>query len=632
MVDAPLHRGGIGDEICNLQAIGFRRVVKPKLGALETPPPQYEVEIEKGVCIPMRDGVRLAADLYQPRGVGERLPCILIRTPYNKDTEATVRDGRFFAGRGFAVVIADFRGRYHSEGVYRFTRGHREDGYDTCAWIVAQSWCSGKIGTYGCSYLGEVQLYQAPSRPPGLTAMIPQASGSAVGSAGGYFHCAQDLGGGIWGLSMLFDWWYQEGSQLYFSPRPGQPVPKDPIRAAAVAQLFRTGPEMPSIDYESVLRTLPIIDMMERVTVPPNEWAEFVRHNLDLTDPWWRQFDYVSDDTDIDLPTLFIENWNDYTSGAALYLRNHLEQTAATERARRHQYIIVAPGSHCSVDRQTANEYVGDLFAGDPRFGHRDIYLKWFDFWLRDQPNGITEMPKIQYYLLGENTWKACDRWPVPNTQYRSFYLSSDGHANGDRGDGTLIDTPPTSAEPDGYSYDPEDPAPTLGTDDYFMQSKPITDQRPLSARKDVLVYTSAPLEKGLEMTGEPEVVLYVSSSAKDTDFMAKLVDVYPDGRALNVREGALRARYRNGRDRPAVLMNPGDIYTLRLKLGAYSLYFAAGHRVRLQITSSSFPRYERNLNTGGNNFDESQGVVAHNRIHHDQTHPSRLVLPVVSE
>lgn len=607
-------------------ALATAATVAPQPGAFEPPAPQFEVEVTKDLWIPMRDGVRLAADLYRPKGVSGRLPVIVIRTPYSKDLWPPP-DGQFFASHGFAVVVEDFRGRYKSEGVYHFNRGHRQDGYDTFAWIVGQPWSSGKIGSYGCSYLGEVQLYQAPARPPGLTAMIPQASGSATGSAGGYFHNAEDLGGGVWGLEILFDWWYREGEQLFYGPR--QSTPTDPARAAAVANLYRVWPEPPAIDYGPVLATLPIVDMMKRVTVPPNEWDQFVRHNIDLTDPWWRQFDYVTDDTQIDVPSLFIESWNDFTAAATLYLRNHFEQHAPSETARRNQFIIVAPGSHCSSERMTANEYIGDQFAGDPRFGHRDIYLKWFNYWLRGEPNGITQMPKIQYYVLGRNTWRAANAWPVPDTHFDTYYLNSNGRANTHFGDGTLSTTAPTGSPPDAYTYDPEMPAPSVGTNDY-KGSKPVADQRPLSAREDVLVYTSEPLTTGFEMTGEIEVTLYIASSARDTDFIAKLVDVYPDGRALNVRENALRARYRNGRDRPAVLMTPGEIYPLKFKLGAYSLFFAPGHRVRLQITSSSFPRYERNLNTGGNNFDETHGVVAHNRIFHDSAHPSHITLPVV--
>jgi len=600
---------------------------RPRPGALETPRGQYAVEVTKDIWIPMRDGVRLAADLYRPQGVLERLPVVLIRTPYSKDI-GPPDAARFFASHGFAVVVEDFRGRFKSEGLYRFNRGHRQDGYDTFEWVVAQPWSSGQIGTYGCSYLGEVQLYQAPSRPPGLRAMIPQASGSATGSAGGYFHYAQDFGGGVLGLELLFDWWYRAGEQLFYAPR--QNVDPDPIRAAQVATLYQVAPSVPVIDYNPVLNSLPVIDIMKRVTAPPNEWAEFVRHSSDLSDPWWNQFDYVRDDTQIDVPTLFIESWNDFTAGAALYLRNHFERSAPSRVARDNQFIIISPGPHCTSEKVTAHEWIGEQFAGDPRFGHMSIYLDWFKYWLAGERNAVTRMPRIQYYLLGKNEWRASNEWPVTGTSFESYYLSSNGEANSHFGDGTLSRERPESTAPsDAYSYDPDMPAPSLGTNDY-KGSKPITDQRPLSARQDVLVYTSAPLAAGFEMTGDIEVVLYVSSSARDTDFVAKLVDVRPDGTALNVRENALRARYRSGRDRPPEFMSAGEIYELRFKLGAYSLYFDRGHRIRLQVTSSSFPRYERNLNTGGNNFDETQGMIANNRVYHDAAHPSRLILPVI--
>jgi uncharacterized protein len=602
--------------------------LQPRPGALTPPAPKYEVDVTRDLWIPMRDGVRLAADLYRPKGVSGPLPVILMRTPYNKELWP-LRDGRFFAGQGFAVVVEDFRGRFKSEGVYHFTRGHRTDGYDTFAWIKKQPWSSGKIGTYGCSYLGEVQLYQAPALPPGLTAMIPQASGLATGSAGGFFHNAQDFGSGMVGIDVLFDWWYKNGEQLFYAPR--QPSSLDPGRAAAVSDLYRTGPQIPDVDYAKVFVTLPITAMMDAAVAPPSEFVEFVRRQQDLTDPWWKQFDYITDDTRINAPALFIESWNDLSAGAALYLRGLFERTAPSATARNNQFIIVSPGSHCTSERMTANEYIGDQFAGDPRFGHLDIYVKWFRYWLMNDQNAITEMPKVQYFVLGRNEWHAANQWPVPGTKFERYYLHSAGRANSHFGDGRLTLEPPAEEPVDGHVYDPFNPAPSSGANDYHG-TKPIVDQLPLSAREDVLVYTSEPLLTGREMTGDIEAVLYVSSSARDTDFIAKLVDVYPDGRALNVREGALRARYRHGRDKPPELMSPGQIYPLRIRLGSYSLYFPQGHRIRLQITSSSFPRYERNLNSGGNNVDESSGIVAHNRVYHDAAHPSYVLLPMVTE
>jgi putative CocE/NonD family hydrolase len=598
-------------------------------GALENPPPSHDVEVTKELWVPMRDGVRLAADLYVPKDNVGALPTILISTPYSKERASYVNDARYFAGHGFAVVVEDFRGRFKSEGEFRFTRSHREDGYDTFAWIVKQPWSTGKIGTYGCSYAGEVQLYQAPSMPPGLTAMIPQAAGGATGSAGKYFHNAMDLGGGAWGLSIGFDWWYRFGSQVFYGPRQTTAITDD--NRADVEAVFNAGPIVPQIEYGPILNTLPILDMMKRAKALPNEWADFVAHNIDLTDPWWSKFNFVKEGEMIPAPSLFIESWNDWTGGATLYLRNMFERTATTEEARRNQFVIVSPASHCQSEKMGQNQFIGDQFVGDPRFGQYDIYLKWFRHWLNGDQNAVTSMPKVQYYVLGANRWQASNAWPIPGTRMTKYFLTSAGRANSHFGDGRLVLTAPATISRDEITYDPMSPTPSVGANDY-MGTKPISDQRSLSAREDVLVYTSDALTNGFEMTGEPEVTLYVQSSARDTDFIAKLVDVYPDGTAFNIRENILRARYRNGRDKPAALMKPGEVYVLTFRLGAYSTYFFPGHRIRLQVTSSAFPRYDRNLNTGGNNFDETAGVVARNMVLHGNRYPSHITLPVVPE
>jgi putative CocE/NonD family hydrolase len=350
----------------------------------------------------------------------------------------------------------------------------------------------------------------------------------------------------------------------------------------------------------------------------------------DLTDPWWNKYNYLTDQDRIDAPALFIESWNDFTASAALYARTLFERNGVSETTRRNQFIIISPASHCQSESMKPGQMIGDLDAGDPRFGHMDIYLQWFDRWLKGMDNGVTAMPKIQYYLLGKNEWRSSDRWPLARTERVSYYFRSGGRANTHDGDGVLATTTPSAESADRYRYDPGDPVPSVGVNDYWG-GKPIADQREeVSARRDVLVYTSPPLAAGFEMTGDIEAVLYVSSSARDTDFVVKLVDVYPDGRALNIRENIKRARFRNGRDRPAELMQPGKVYEVRIPLGAYSTWFAPGHRIRVQITSSSFPRWDRNLNTGGNNYDETAWVIAENVVHHSGRYPSRIVLPVI--
>jgi putative CocE/NonD family hydrolase len=629
-------RLGMGRDIASLVLVAAGSFATaaaqtPRPGAFEQPSPRFAVRVEPSVWIPMRDGVRLSADLYFPvKPDSEKLPVIAIRTPYNKRRGADRDAGNYFAGQGFVVAVEDFRGRFESEGHYEFNRFHRNDGFDTIEWLARQPWSNGKVGTYGCSYVGEVQLYQAPSRPPHLAAMVPQAAGSMVGSAGGYYHNAQDLGSGAWGLGLLFPWWFENGGQVFYHP-PASSLEQ----SSSFSRFFRTGPELPVIDYNSLYRTLPLIDMMNKAARLaggriPNEYELFLEKQNDLTDPWWKdRYDYLTDQDRIDAPSLFIESWNDFTASATLYVRGLFERTAVSETARQNQFIIVSPSSHCQSERMQPGQMIGDQEAGDPRFGHWDIYRKWFDRWLKGVDNGVTAMPKVQYYLLGKNQWRAAPAWPLPNTERVAYYLESGGHAATHSGDGVLSTSAPPAAAVDRYTYDPADPVPSVGVNDYWG-GKPITDQRLVTARRDVLVYTSAPVTQGFEMTGDIEVVLYVSSSAKDTDFAVKLVDVYPDGQALNIRENIIRARYRNGRDRPAELMEPGQVYEVKIRLGAYSNWVGPGHRIQLLVTSSSFPRWDRNLNTGGKNYDEVSWVVADNAVHHSAQYRSRLILPVI--
>ena len=271
---------------------------------------------------------------------------------------------------------------------------------------------------------------------------------------------------------------------------------------------------------------------------------------------------------------------------------------------------------------------------GDARLDYFRIYLDWFDHWLKGVDNGVTEMPKVQYYLMGANEWRTSDVWPVPGTQQVPLYLHSSGQANTRNGDGFLTAVAPFDEPPDSYVYDPGNPVPSLGGPICCTSAEGSVagafDQSEIELREDVLVYTTQPLGDGLEVTGELEAILYVSSSARDTDFTVKIVDVHPDGGAYNVQEGILRARYREGFDR-WVFMNEGGVYEVRIDLHATAHYFKPGHRIRVEVSSSNFPRLDRNLNTGGNNYDESEWVVATNTIHHSRATPSRIVLPVVS-
>ncbi len=288
---------------------------------------------------------------------------------------------------------------------------------------------------------------------------------------------------------------------------------------------------------------------------------------------------------------------------------------------------------HCASHEVSEKTVVGARPLGDARFDYYRVYEKWFAFWLRGEANKVTAMPKVQYYVMGRNVWKSAKDWPLPNARATRFYLHSDGGANSLYGSGTLSTEKPGKEPADRFVYDPGNPVPSFGGPvccTKMNEAEGAYDQRPVEARDDVLVYTSEVLTEGIEVTGPLKLVLYVSSSARDTDFTAKLIDVYPDGRAFNLQEGILRARYRDGFDR-TVWMEPGEVYRLEIDLQATSNYFAPGHRIRLEVSSSNFPRFDRNLNTGGNNYDETRWQVARNVVHHSGRYPSHLILPVVA-
>jgi putative CocE/NonD family hydrolase len=311
---------------------------------------------------------------------------------------------------------------------------------------------------------------------------------------------------------------------------------------------------------------------------------------------------------------------------------NQFQQKGLSNKTRNNQFIIIGPSTHCGYPYATENTVVGERELGDARLDFWGIQLNWYDHWLKGVDNGVTDMPKIQYYLMGKNEWRSADQWPLKNTTLKKLYLDSGGQANSRMGDGILTFQPPQAGAVDEFIYDPATPVPSLGGHSCCTGTDTEAggyDQSSIEMRNDLLVYTSEVLAEGIEVTGQLEVVLQVSSSAVDTDFTAKLVDVYPDGRAFNVQEGAIRMRHREGLAKK-VLMTPGEIYQVHLDLHASSNFFAAGHRIRLEVSSSNFPRWQRNLNTGGNNFDESEWQTATNRVHHAKERLSYVVLPVI--
>jgi uncharacterized protein len=573
------------------------------------PKPRYQVRIEKDVMVKMRDGVRLAADLYFPTGAGAKLAAILIRTPYNKAPyRGAASDARGLAGQGYVVAVQDTRGKYHSEGDYSENAGDATDGYDTIGWLSSRSWSNGKVGTYGCSYLGDVQIFQAPLRHPNLKAMIPQSAGASVGTAQGRYYYFGSRKGGTVEIASGLGWYANAGSRV--RGLPAQNIPDSTLRK------FWT--------------TLPLLGMVERAGGPPTDWDDIA--SREFTDPWWERFGPLKDADRFSAPALHVDSWYDYGVAEVLTEFNLFRTNAETPAARDNQFAVISPSNHCESESLGEHTVIGGRELGDARFDYYPLYLKWFDHWLKDIDNGVTARPKLMLYIMGRNQWRAEQEWPLARTSYTRYYLHSDGHANTRSGTGTLSTEAPGKESFDSYTYDPADPVPSRGgpiccTGDPHADGS--YDQSKIEMRPDVLVYTTPVLKDGVEVTGPLKVVLSVSSSARDTDVTAKLVDVYPDGTAYNVQEGILRLRYRDGFTKK-VWMEPDKTYEAAVDLEVTANYFGAGHRIRVEISSSNFPRFDRNLNTGGDNYSETKWVTAHNRIHHSAAHRSYLLLPVI--
>ncbi len=611
---------------------GQRASMQDSGGRILPPQGDYEVSVRRSIMVPMRDGVELSTDLYFPEGAGDKLPVILLRTPYDKNNYWRSERGApyIFGKHGYAVAVQDKRGKFESyQGRYAMYNRDGLDGYDTVDWLAAQSWSNGKVGTYGCSYLGDVQILQSRHRNPHLTAMVPQHSGGSYGAIDGRVRYGGIFAGGALELAYGFGWFWGAGNKIYYGPPEGMDASE--WFTSGQAELFQQRPTLPEIDYEQTWNTLPVIDMIRAQGGPLTDWEDLLE--ADLVGPYWDDFSYLRDDDQFDVPALFINSWYDYGTRDLFHEFNLLRRNAMSERGRDNQFIITSPSTHCGSERATEHTIIGERDMGDARKNFWRIYLDWFDHWLKGVDNGVTEMAKVQYYLMGANEWREAQEWPIASTEFTPFYLHSDGRANGRFGSGELSTALPGDEAPDRFTYDPGTPVPSRGGQ-WCCLGTPLMaagsfDQSEIEMRHDVLVYSTPVLQEGVEVTGPIEAVLYVSSSATDTDFTAKLVDVAPDGSAYNIQEGVMRARYREGFDRK-VWMTDGEVVQLRVDLYATGNYFAPGHRIRLEVSSSSFPRYERNLNTGGNNYDEKEWVVAEQTVHHSAEYPSHVILPVI--
>ncbi|HKW46072.1 MAG TPA: CocE/NonD family hydrolase, partial [Gemmatimonadaceae bacterium] len=370
----------------------------------------------------------------------------------------------------------------------------------------------------------------------------------------------------------------------------------------------------------------------DRAGSPSWDWRNFLERSPD--DSWWDKQGYLTADDSVSAAVLHVSSWFDMAA-EALEERAIFQKNGTTSRARDGQYAIISPTTHCMSERATAETKSGNLVVGDARLHYWETYLAWFDRWLRGNEHAIDSLPRIQYYEIGRNAWRSSDRWPVAGMQQVSFYLHSDGAANSSRGNGRLSLTMPQRERADTFTYDPANPVPSRGgsiccTGD--PKDVPGSfDNADIEQRPDVLVYSTAMLSDGLELVGPMRAVIYISSNALDTDVTVKLLDVFPDGRVMNMVEGITRARYRDGFDK-AKMMKADSIYQVPVDLHATAWYLPAGHRLRVEISSSNFPRFDRNLNTGGRNYDETTWRSAKNTIHHSAAQASRLILPVVQQ
>jgi uncharacterized protein len=590
-----------------ISAVGATKRSDVAPDAYGVPAASYEVRIEPNAVVTMRDGIKLATDLYFPVGLTGKLPTILIRTPYNKSKFEKMEDQapRFFAGQGYVVAVQDNRGKYASEGTFSIEENDPDDGYDTLSWIAKQPWSDGKVGMYGCSYVGEDQIELAKTRHPNLITTIPGAAGGAIGTAGNKYTYWAVFEGGVFGLSLGLGWF----------PTYGRTDNGDP-------KAFK-------LDLGTALTTLPVVDMIRRQKGPPSDFEDFVSH--EPADPWWNRFAYIKDTDHFAAPSLQVSSWFDPAVAETLQLVDLMSRKSETAAGRDNQFAIIAPTTHCAFGKATRHTLVGQLDVGDARFPYWKTYLQWYDYWLLGKRNNVIAMPKIQYYLMGANEWQGTNEWPPKGVTYESYYLHGNGKANTRAGDGILSEDVPGNEASDSFTYDPGNPVQSRGGTvccTMNPEDQPgAFDQSTIEDRPDILVYSTLALRHAFDVIGPVKVVLHVSSSARDTDFTAKLVDVGPDGSAFNVQEGIMRARYRDGYTKH-VFMETGQIYEVPIDLHATAHRFQAHHRIRLEVSSSNFPRFVRNLNTGGNNYDETKWVIARNTIYHTAQHPSRIILP----
>jgi putative CocE/NonD family hydrolase len=590
--------------------------------------------LEQKIMMPMRDGIRLATDIYIPKS-NKKVPIIFSRTPYNfnswgdgEEKNRTHQRAYEALKRGYAYVVQNERGRYFSEGEWDILGMPLTDGYDAFSWMSAQSWSNGKIGTLGCSSTAEWQMAVAALDHPSHAAMVPQGFGAGVGRVGDFYEQGNWYRGGV--EQLLFGTWLYGVEHDKFKPRiPAGASQEDLIR---ISRFYDLAPENPPVDWAEKIKHLPLQDLLKNVGGKKEIFDKMIKRKPNDKD--WYKGGLYHDNMDFGVPSFWFVSWYDVATTPNIALFNHVRKNSVDQFVNDNQYLVIAPTLHCGFTRATENTIVGERSVGDARLNYDEQIYDWFDLMLKEKQNDFKEnTPRIQYYTMGSNKWQSSEVWPPENTEMTTFYLSSDGSANTLYGDGKLTTLKrKIKNNSDTFLYDPMDPVTSNGGGVCCMGNAVkggAYDQQELETRDDVLVYTSETLKNGFEVTGFINSSIYISSDVKDTDITIKLIDVYPDGTAYNIDETIQRVRYREGYDKE-VFMEKGNVYKVDLSQMSTSNYFKKNHKIRIEISSSNFPRFARNLNTGGDNFNESKGIIARNTIHHSKKYPSSISLPIV--
>ena len=556
------------------------------------------------IMVPMRDGIRLATDIWVPDA--SPAPVLLVRLPYGKDIfpDAPMIPGReSLVEQGYAVVWQDVRGRYRSEGQdFEPFVGEVDDGADTVAWIMAQPWCDGHVGSYGASYLGVVQWQTASSRPAGLAAIAPHFASTDVYKAPWFGE------GGAMSWHLVHTW-----STLN-----------------SIAPALTSFEEYMAViaEGEALVDALPMADR-PRLRDETTWWSTWMTHTA--RDDYWKALAVSADPSAVEVPALSIGGWFDVYVNDTVNSYRLMSESAGSAAAREGQRLFIGPWDHLSQ----SGTYPGRDFgaaASAGASGIEQLHLRFFDRHLRGDTAALDGDAPVRIFVMGIDEWRDEQSWPLHDTVHTDYYLDGAGDAATASGDGVLTTAVPEHDARDVYRYDPADPVPSIGG--RMLRASEAggcgpVDQSAVEHRPDVLCFTTPVLDSAVEVTGQVSLVLHVSSSALDTDFTGKLVDVHPDGRALYLTDGILRMRHRTALDVSEPL-TPDAVYEIRLDLSVTSNVFLAGHRIRLEVSSSNYPRFDRNTNTGRGITDETESVVARNTVLHGPGHPSRLVLPVI--